>query len=207
MKKYLMVLIGLIVLFNACSKNETAIEGKPTQTEKKDIVEDKPQTNYDIERECKTFPVSEKVSQKTEEKSSWGNAPDFILSTTKGNTLTLSQFKGKVIILDFWATWCPLCKAEIPDFVELQNEYKDKGLLIIGVSLDNNPDAVNQFINEMQINYPIVMGNDKIVQDYGGIRGIPTTFVINKKGDIHTKFIGYRPKNIFEDEIKKLLKE
>jgi len=136
----------------------------------------------------------------------WGNAPDFTLPQLNGKSLTLSDFKGKVIILNFWATWCPPCRMEIPDFVELFEKYKDEGLVIIGVSLDGGDSrSVKQFSEKYKINYPIVLGNAKVTKDYGGVRAIPATFVINRKGNIKEKYIGYQPRSTFEEEAKKLL--
>ncbi|MBA7465960.1 Thiol-disulfide oxidoreductase ResA [subsurface metagenome] len=136
----------------------------------------------------------------------WGDAPDFTLPDLEGNSLTLSDFKGRVIILNFWATWCPPCRKEIPDFVELYEKYKDEGLLIIGVNLDRGDSrTVKQFSKNYKINYPIVLGNVNVTQDYGGIRGIPTTFVIDRKGNIKKKYVGYRPKATFEGVVKILL--
>ncbi|MFB0528022.1 MAG: peroxiredoxin family protein, partial [bacterium] len=136
----------------------------------------------------------------------WGNAPDFTLPDLEGNSLTLSDFRGKVIILNFWATWCPPCRTEIPDFVQLYEKYKDEGLLIIGVNLDGGDSrAVKQFSENYRINYPIVLGNVDVTQDYGGIRGIPTTFIIDKKGNIKEKYVGYQPRATFEDAVERLL--
>ncbi len=136
----------------------------------------------------------------------WGDAPDFTLPDLEGNSLTLSDFKGRVIMLNFWATWCPPCRKEIPDFVELYEKYKDEGLLIIGVSLDKGDSrTVKQFSKNYKINYPIVLGNVNVTQDYGGIRGIPTTFVIDRKADIKKKYVGYRSKATFEEAVKRLL--
>jgi len=136
----------------------------------------------------------------------WGNAPDFTLPKLDGNSLTLSDFKGKVIILNFWATWCPPCRREIPDFVELYENYKDKGLLIIGVNLDGGDrSSVKQFSEKYKINYPVVLGNVNVTEDYGGIRAIPTTFIIDREGDIREKYIGYQPGTTFEDQAKRLL--
>lgn len=133
-------------------------------------------------------------------------APDFTLPTIYGDSLSLSDYKGKAIILDFWATWCPPCVQEIPDFIELYNKYKDKGLVIIGVSLDRGSVSdVKSFCEDIGIDYPIVMGNDRVSQKYGGIRGIPTTFIIDRDGMIVNKFVGYRPPEVFEAEVKKLL--
>ncbi len=136
----------------------------------------------------------------------WGDAPDFTLPDLAGDNLTLSDFKGKVVILNFWATWCPPCRREIPDFVYLYEKYKDEGLVIIGVNLDRGDSrAVKQFSENYKIDYPIVLGNVNVTQDYGGIRGIPTTFVIDRNGDIKEKYVGYRPRATFEKAIKELL--
>ena len=136
----------------------------------------------------------------------WGDAPDFTLPDLEGNSLTLSDFLGKVIILNFWATWCPPCREEIPDFVQLYDKYEDEGLLIIGVNLDRGDTrAVKQFSKDYEINYPIVSGNVNVTQEYGGIRGIPTTFIIDRKGDIKEKYVGYQPRATFENAVIRLL--
>jgi len=158
---------------------------------------------------CGAKTEREEIGEFEEEVSTekeWGNAPDFTLPRLEGNSLTLSDFKGKVIILDFWATWCPPCRVEIPDFVELYKNYKDEGLVIIGVSLDRGDSrAVKQFSENYEINYPIVLGNFNITEDYGGIRGIPTTFIIDSEGNIREKYIGYQPRATFEEAVKRLL--
>lgn len=135
----------------------------------------------------------------------WGNAPDFELSDIYGNSFKLSNLKGKVIILDFFATWCPPCVAEIPGFNSLVDEYKSKGLEIVGVSLDDKVSTVKDFAENKNMKYHLIMGNEKIVKDYGGITGIPTTFIIDKNGNIVNKHIGYVEKEDFEKEIKGLL--
>jgi peroxiredoxin len=133
-------------------------------------------------------------------------APDFTLKDVDGKTFSLSSTKGKVVILDFWATWCPPCRMEIPHFVSLYRDYRNKGLEIIGISLDRGGvSAVKSFVKSNGINYPTLMGDNKVTADYGGIRGIPTTFIIDRKGRIVEKYVGYRDKKIFEDAIKKLL--
>jgi len=147
-----------------------------------------------------------KLGKSTVTEQEWGNAPDFILPQLDGNSLTLSDFKGKVIILNFWATWCPPCRMEIPDFVELYENYKDEGLLVIGVNLDGGDTRpIKQFSEKYKINYPVVLGNVKVTEDYGGIRAIPTTYVIDRKGDIKKKYVGYQPRTTFEDQAKRLL--
>jgi peroxiredoxin len=133
-------------------------------------------------------------------------APDFSLANLAGETVSLSDYKGKVILLDFWATWCPPCRKEIPDFVNLQDEYGAKGLQIVGISLDQDGvQVVKDFAEEFGINYPVLMGNSKVKADYGGIRGIPTTFLISRKGEIIDKYVGFRDKSVFEEAIKSLL--
>jgi len=110
-------------------------------------------------------------------------APNFALTSTDGKTVKLSDFRGKVVVLDFWATWCPPCKAEIPDFIKLYSKYKKDGFQMLGISVDQGGlGAVLPFMKEYGINYPIVLADNDVVSAYGGIRGIPTTFVIDKQG-------------------------
>ncbi len=133
-------------------------------------------------------------------------APPWELKSVDGKFVKLSDFKGNVVILDFWATWCGPCRREIPGFVALQKRYGDKGLAIVGVSLDEEgPRVVKPFISKFEIKYPIVMANENIVREYGGIEAIPTTFVIDRKGMIVGKHLGYEEKQQFEAEIKPLL--
>ena len=134
------------------------------------------------------------------------SAPDFVLPTLEGKSLRLFDFEGKVIILDFWATHCPPCLREIPDFIKLYNKYNDKGLVIIGVSLDRgNIKGLKRFCQDKGVNYPIVIGNYEVTESYGGIRYIPTTFIIDKDKSIVKKFVGYTSIDVFEREIGKLL--
>ena len=133
-------------------------------------------------------------------------APEFSLLDLNGNKVSLSDFKGKVVILDFWATWCPPCVKEIPHFIELYNEYKDQGLAIIGISVDHQGvGIVKAFNQKFKVNYPIVMMDSKVVRAYGNITGIPTTFVIDQTGKIRRMYVGYRDKTVFEADIKELL--
>ena len=134
-------------------------------------------------------------------------ASDFALPTLEGEILQLSDFKGKVIILDFWAIFCPPCRKGIPDFVKLYDKYKDKGLVIIGINLDRGDiNEVKRFCQDMNINYPVVRGNYLVAEDYGGIRYIPTTFLIDEEMNIVKKFIGYTSYETFESQILRLLR-
>lgn len=135
-------------------------------------------------------------------------APAFTLETTDGKKVSLSDFKGKGVIVNFWATWCPPCRAEIPAMIELQKEYADK-FSFIGIAVNDKPEKVAAFVKEKGVNYPVVMGNEKVASDYGKfveggqIRGIPTSFIINRKGEIIGSFIGARDKDAFEVAIRK----
>lgn len=132
-------------------------------------------------------------------------APDFTLNQLSGQPLTLSDFRGKVVLLDFWATWCEPCRVETPFLVDLQNKYRDQGLQIIGISMDDTPDPVPAFVREFKINYPVVMGNAKIGEEYGGVLGLPIAFLIDREGRIQKKHIGATEESIFEKEITTLL--
>ncbi|MFB0519476.1 MAG: peroxiredoxin family protein [Acidobacteriota bacterium] len=137
--------------------------------------------------------------------SSSSPAPDFALPDLEGKTVKLSDFKGKVIIIDFWATWCPPCVKEIPHFIELYEQYKENGFQMIGIAIQSGSATnVKQFVEEHGINYPILMGNKEITREYGGINAIPTTFVIDRQGRIVQKYIGYRDKEVFENQLKAL---
>jgi len=112
-------------------------------------------------------------------------APDFTLETMEGKNFTLSDHRGKVVVLNFWATWCGPCRKEIPDFMELHKEMKDNGVLFAGVSLDEQGwEKVRPYANDMGINYPIMVDDGNVSRQYGPIRAIPTTLIINKKGQV-----------------------
>jgi cytochrome c biogenesis protein CcmG/thiol:disulfide interchange protein DsbE len=134
-------------------------------------------------------------------------APDFALKSIDGKTVKLSDYKGKIVIIDFWATWCPPCRRGIPDLVAIQKEYKDN-VVIIGISLDREKTIkdVPGFAKNYGINYPIVYGDDSVVISYGGIQSIPTSFVVDKKGNVVDMHVGLVSKDTFVNKIKELLK-
>ena len=133
-------------------------------------------------------------------------APDWQLSDVDGKPVKLSDFKGKVVILDFWATWCPPCRAEIPGFIAIQTKYANKGFTMIGVSLDEQgPSVVKPFMRKVGMNYPVVMGTPKVAGDYGGIQAIPTTFVIDRQGNVVAAYQGFTDQSTFESVIGPLL--
>src|ERR1051326_986026 len=132
-------------------------------------------------------------------------APDFSLPQLDGTPLRLSAYRGNVVLLDFWATWCAPCLESIPHFVDLQNQYGPKGLQIIGVSMDDSPDPVRDFYQRFKMNYPVVMGNADIGEAYGGVLGLPIAFVIDRNGRIYSKHSGASDNAVLETEILNLL--
>lgn len=131
---------------------------------------------------------------------------DFTMKDLDGKSVSLASYKGKVVLLNFWATWCGPCKAEIPGFVELQDKYKDD-LVIVGFSVDDPADKARAFAAEYKMNYPILLGEGREdVQDaYGPIWGIPASFIISKDGKVCRKHLGIAPKAVFEKEIVALM--
>jgi peroxiredoxin len=131
---------------------------------------------------------------------------DFTVKQLDGADVKLSAYKGKVVLLNFWATWCGPCKAEIPGFVELQAKYKND-LVILGFSVDDPADKARQFAQEYKINYPVLLGEGREdVQDaYGPIWGIPASFIISRDGRVCRKHPGIAPKAVFEKEIVALM--
>jgi peroxiredoxin len=132
---------------------------------------------------------------------------DFTLKDMDGASVRLADHKGKVLLINFWATWCPPCKAEIPGIMELQNQYKDKGLVILGISEDDDPPTLKTFATEWKINYPMLVGrdNDKLFDAYGPLYGIPTSVIVGRDGAICGRHVGPATKEEFEKEIKLLL--
>jgi peroxiredoxin len=137
-----------------------------------------------------------------------GNANlDFTIKDMNGANVRLADLKGKVILINFWATWCPPCKAEIPGIIELHNKYKDKGLVILGISEDDDAATLRTFANEWKINYPLLVGRDedKLFDAYGPLYGIPTSVFVGRDGALCGRHVGPATREEFENEIKTLL--
>jgi cytochrome c biogenesis protein CcmG/thiol:disulfide interchange protein DsbE len=132
-------------------------------------------------------------------------APDFSLQELNGQSLNLSDYRGKIVLLDFWATWCGPCRDEIPHFVQLQDEYRQQGLQVVGISMDDGPKPVRDFYQQFKMNYPVALGNEKVAEAYGGVLGLPVAFLIGRDGRIHAKYKGEVNMSVLEQEIKTLL--
>ena len=132
---------------------------------------------------------------------------EFTLLDMHGNEVKLSDYRGKVILLDFWATWCAPCRIEIPGFIELFDKYEDQGLAILGVSVDDEVDSLLLYSEEMEMDYPILIGDgrDDVKDSFGPLVGFPTTILIDREGNICHSHVGYAPKQQFETEIISLL--
>ena len=131
---------------------------------------------------------------------------DFTFKDLDGKNVALSSYKGKVVLLNFWATWCGPCKAEIPGFVELQDKYKDD-LVIVGFSVDDTAEKAQAFATQYKINYPVLLGEgrEELQEAYGPIWGIPASFIISRDGKVCRKHLGIAPKAVFEREIAALM--
>jgi cytochrome c biogenesis protein CcmG, thiol:disulfide interchange protein DsbE len=154
-----------------------------------------------------TNTVTKEVVSSTITNISDDKAPGFSLKSVDGKVINLSDYKDKVVIIDFWATWCPPCRKGIPDLISIQNDFKDE-IVIIGISLDGEKtiNDVPAFVKNFGINYPILYGDEKVVTAYGGIDGIPTAFVVDKKGNVVDKHVGLVDKKVYINKIKELLR-
>ncbi len=136
-------------------------------------------------------------------------APDFELTDLQDNPLQLSDYRGKAVALNFWATWCVPCKEEIPSFIALQKQYGPQGLTVIGIAMEyqeNAPDAVKRFVRDMGMTYPVVMGTPRVAHRYG-VEALPMTFYIGRDGNIGTRVYGISDKGSIEEHIKAALQQ
>jgi peroxiredoxin len=153
---------------------------------------------------CNTSPRSVRAAVKPEKERK--KAPDFTLRDSDGKNVKLSEYKGKVVLLNFWATWCGPCKIEIPWFIDFEQQYKDKGFAVLGVSMDEEGwNAVKPYIAARKINYRVLLGDDSVSNLYGGVESLPTTFILDRDGRVASVHIGLVGKSDYQNEIIHLL--
>jgi thiol-disulfide isomerase/thioredoxin len=133
-------------------------------------------------------------------------APDLSVTDLNGDALQTAKYKGKVVLVNFWAAWCTPCAEEVPQFIALQKKYQDQGLQVIGVSVEDDASELRNFYRKYQMNYPVVPGDIKIADAFGGVLGLPTTFVIGRDNLIHSKHNGATDFSVIEREVVELLK-
>jgi thiol-disulfide isomerase/thioredoxin len=133
------------------------------------------------------------------------NAPEFVLTDLNGKRVDLQAYRGKVVLLNFWATWCAPCQLEMPRFVAWQTEYGPRGLRVLNISMDDDPELARKLYKKLRLNYPVMMGNEKVGELYGGVLGLPVTFLIDSRGEVRAQFQGEADLNAMEEQLKSLL--
>lgn len=134
------------------------------------------------------------------------DAPQFVRMDFKQQKLDLHAYRGKIVLLNFWATWCSSCQLEMPHFVAWQTKYGPRGLQIIGISMDDDPAAARKLFDKMKLNYPVAMGDEKLGQLYGGVLGLPLTYLIDSQGKVQAKYQGENDLKLMEEQFKPLLR-
>lgn len=154
-------------------------------------------------------PVTEEVAETAMAGPSlplMGEAPEWTLTRLDGSQLSSADLAGKIVVIDFWATWCPPCRAEIPGYIAMQDEMRDDDVVIVGVSLDEGgPSIVRKFADEWEMNYELVMGDEQVVGAFGGVRAIPTTFLIDRDGQVRHRKEGMMHREEYEPLVRSLL--
>jgi peroxiredoxin len=146
---------------------------------------------------AKTPPAGAAVGQ---------TAPDFELTDSTGKTAKLSEYRGKVVVLNFWATWCGPCKVEMPWFMDFERKYKDKGFAVLGVAMDEDGwQSVRPYLRDNKIDFRVLMFTEKVAELYGGVEDLPQTLVLDQKGKVIAKHVGLVSKSTYENEIQRLL--
>jgi peroxiredoxin len=153
---------------------------------------------------CSRSPSTVRAAVKAEKDRK--PAPNFTLKDATGADVKLSDYRGKVVLLNFWATWCGPCKIEIPWFMDFQQQYRDRDFAVLGVSMDDDGwKSVKPYVAEHKINYRIVIGTEELTQQYGGVESLPTTFIVDREGRIASVHVGLVSKREYQDEILNLL--
>lgn len=159
-------------------------------------------------QQASTGQAAAAVPSTAAELPKYGPAPAWKLQDLNGQVVSSEQFKGKVVVIDFWATWCGPCRLEIPGYIELHRKYGAEGLVVIGVSLDQGgSEVVKAFAGKMGINYPLLMGDELIQTAFGGLEAIPTTFVIDRTGQVRHRKVGAAEAAEYEKSVLAVLRE
>ena len=133
-------------------------------------------------------------------------APEFELKDPDGRSVRLSDYRGKVVLLNFWATWCGPCTVEVPWFVEFERRLKDRGFAVLGIAMDEDGwDVVRPFMERLRVNYRVLLGNDQVAQAYGGVDSLPTSFLIDREGRVARVHVGLVSRSRYENELQELL--
>lgn len=202
------ILIVVAIIFLVClscgKKTETPpIVEQPEQEQTPAVIE-QPQA---LEQPEKAKPLEKPKPTETPDIKCDSPAPAFTLKDIEGKNVSLADMKGKVVILDFWTTWCAPCRYAIPDLIALQRTYGAEGLQVVGISLDDRGDILPSFAQRMRINYIVLHDHSKsVAMSYGNVSAIPTVFIIDRNGCVVAKKVGYQPKSEIENIIKPLLK-
>jgi|SRR5271157_4611480 len=151
------------------------------------------------------YVAGRRTAQRPKPTASGNAAPDFTVTDIDGKKLSLSDYRGKVVLLDFWATWCTPCRAEIPAFVEMQQKYGPQGFQVVGISMDDDAKPVKEFYRQFNMNYPVALGDDKLAQSFGGVLGLPVNFIIDREGRIHAKYLGATDVAVIDKAVSDLL--
>ncbi len=135
-----------------------------------------------------------------------GEIPEILLKDLSGRKVSLSSYRGKVLLVDFWATWCAPCEESIPHLMKLQERYRDQGMTVLGIALDvGGAKVVAPYVEERKMNYPILLGDERTARAFGGIPGVPTSFVIDRSGQIVRRYVGLVDQDDYADLIQTLL--
>lgn len=191
-RSYILLFLGVIFFWGCSSENSNS------------------DTNTDVNTGVASEPVErlDPYSATLYPAKKEAKAQDFTVTLLNGDSFKLSEQQGKVVIMNIWATWCAPCHDETPDFVDLYNEYKDRGLVILGVSIDEQgKSVVMPFMEKYDVNYPMVIDDGSIMDKYGPTMGIPTTYIINKKGNLQYFAVGALTQKELEPRINRLLNE
>lgn len=193
--KFLLIALICIVPLSACRTDEQREPPGPGATERLD---ERPAPGPGVLDPAPPPSVDDDLPM---------DAPAFSVETISGEKFDLAARRGEVVLINFWATWCAPCVVEMPDFVKMHEDYGDRGLSILGVSVEEGEEAaVRTFVSDLSINYPIAI-NVQLADDFGGVYGLPTTFLIDRKGRIVHRIIGLFPTESMLPEIERLLQE